>query len=153
MPDRSFNQVFELLVRVLPVMHRKIHRDVFKGAIEQTGEDMAPHHLMILKMLRDGGLSTMSEIGEEISISQSQMTHSTDRLIILGMLERQVDALDRRKIHLRLTAKGKECLMKMDSAMRDRLESKLSLLSDSDLKRLSASLGDVAEIFTKIHWE
>jgi hypothetical protein len=64
MSRRYLNEVYELLIRVLPVMHKKIHRDVFKTTIEQAGQDMAPHHQMILKMLRDGRLSNMSEIGE-----------------------------------------------------------------------------------------
>ena len=153
MPGRHSKQVFELLVRVLPVIHKKIHRNVFKAAIEQAGEDMAPHHLMILKMLRDGELSNVSEIGEELAISQPQMTHSTDKLTKLGMIERQEDDKDRRKIHIKLTAKGREYLGKTDPIMRGRIESKLSLLSDEDLEKLTVSLKDVADIFAKLHWE
>lgn len=153
MSSQYFNDVFELLIRVLPVMHRKIHRDVFKTTIEQAGEDVASHHLMILKMLRDGGLLNMSEIGEEIAISQSQMTHSTDKLIKLGMIERQAGTQDRRQVHIKLTAKGKEYLEKLDPIMRSKVESKLSLLSDNDMAKLVISLRDVAETFAKLKWE
>lgn len=153
MSDQHASEVFDLLVRVLPVMHKKLHRDVFKTAIEQAGEDMAPHHLMILKMLRDGGLLNMSEIANEIAISQSQMTHSTDRLIELGMIERQAGTKDRRKVHVKLTTKGREYLEKMDPIMRGRLESKLSSLSDDDLEKLATSLRDVVDIFTELRWE
>jgi len=153
MSSQYFSEVFELLVRVLPVMHKKIHRDVFKTTIEEVGEDMAPHHLMILKMLRGGGLLNMSEIGEEIAISQSQMTHSTDKLIKLGMIDRQAGIKDRRRVLIKLTPKGKEYLEKLDPIMRSRVESKLSLLSDNDLGKLATSLRDVADIFAKMHWE
>ena len=95
----------------------------------------------------------MSEIGEEIVISQSQMTHSTNKLIKLGMVKRHPIARDRRKIHVKLTTKGKEYLEKLDPIMRSRMESKLSVLTDKDMERLTTSLRDVADIFTKLHWE
>ena len=153
MSSQHLDGVFDLLVRVLPVMHKKIHRDVFKATIEQTSENMAPHHLKILKMLRESGSLNMSEIGEGIAISQSQMTHSTDKLIKLGMVKRHPIARDRRKIHVKLTTKGKEYLEKLDPIMRSRMESKLSVLTDKDMERLTTSLRDVADIFTKLHWE
>ncbi|MDD5510178.1 MAG: MarR family transcriptional regulator [Dehalococcoidales bacterium] len=153
MSSRHFNEIFGLLVCVLPIMHKKIHRDVFKMTIEKSGEDMAPHHLMILKMLRESGPLSMSEISEEVVISRSQMTHSTDKLIKLGMIERQGDARDRRKVHIKLTHKGKEYLKMLDPIMRSRMESKLSVLTDKDMIRLAISLRDVAGIFTKLHWE
>jgi DNA-binding MarR family transcriptional regulator len=153
MSSKHFNEVFELLVRVLPVMHKKIHRDVFKATIEQVGEDMAPHHLMILKMLRDRGPLNMSEIGEEIAVSQSQMTHSIDKLIKLGMTKRHTIAQDRRKINISLTAKGEEYLERLEPIMRSRLESKLSILTDRDMERMATSLTDIADIFTKLQWD
>ncbi len=153
MSSGQFDEIFELLVRVLPVVHKKIHRDIFKVTIEQAGGDMSPHHLMILKMLRDGGLFTMSEIGEEIAVSQSQMTHSTDKLIKLGLITRKAGTADRRKINIRLTARGREYLEKLEPAMKRRVESKLSLLSDNDMVKLAVSLRDLAGIFRKLHWE
>lgn len=153
MSGKNSNQVFELLVRVLPVIHKKIHRDVFKATIEQSGIDMAPHHLMILKMLRDNSYLSMSEIAEDIAISQSQMTHSIDKLIKLGMVKRYTPAQDRRKINIRLTVKGREYLEKLDPVMKSRLESKLSELSDIDMARLATSLADVADIFNRLQWE
>jgi DNA-binding MarR family transcriptional regulator len=150
---RYFDEVFDLLIRILPVMHKKIHRDIFRTAIEQSGEYISPHHLMILKMLRESSLVNISEIGEEIAISQSQMTHSTDKLIKLGMIKRQGDARDRRKVRILLTAKGKRYMEKMDPVMRNRLEAKLSLLSANDLEKLAVALQDTAAIFAKLNWE
>jgi len=152
MPSRHLNEVFELLTKVLPVIHKKIHRDVFKATIEKTGEDLAPHHLMILKMLRDGGLLNMSEIGEEIAISQSQMTHSADKLISRGMIQRMTDDLDRRRVRIRLTAKGRQYLERLDPIMQSQLESRLALLSAKDMQKLAVSLNGVAGIFNKLHW-
>jgi DNA-binding MarR family transcriptional regulator len=153
MSRKHLSEVFELLVRVLPVMHKKMHRDIFKTAIEQAGEDIAPHHLMILKMLRENGPLSMNEIGEDIAISQPQMSHSTDKLIKLGMIERQGDTQDRRKINIRLTNKGKNYLIKIGPVMRNRMESKISMLTDRDMERLAKSLREISDIFTKLQWD
>lgn len=153
MSDNDFDEVFELLVRVLPVMHKKIHRDVFKATIEQVGGDMAPHHLMILKMLEESRTLGMSEIGEDIAISQPQMTHSIDKLIKLGMIKRQPDTKDRRKVNIRLTTKGEEYLKKLGPIMKNRLESKLSVLTAKEVGRMAKSLREIADIFARLRWD
>jgi DNA-binding MarR family transcriptional regulator len=152
MSNQYLNEIFDLLVRVLPVMHKKIHRAIFKSTIEESGEDIAPHHLMILKMLRESGPITIGEIGELIAVSQSQMTHSTDKLIKLGMVKRHISTDDRRKIRIRLTDKGTEYLEKLEPVMRSRMESKLTALTDEDMDRLATSLKQIADIFAKLHW-
>lgn len=153
MKNKSFNRLFGLLVRVLPVMHKKIHRDVFKAAIEKSTENIAPHHLMILKLFRDGKDLSISEMCEIVAISQSQMAHSTNKLLALGLIAKERDARDRRKIAIELTQKGEAYLKEMDQAMRNRLTAKLSMLTEKDMDRFMESLQEVAEIFDKLHWE
>jgi DNA-binding MarR family transcriptional regulator len=131
-------------------MHRKIHREVFRAIYEQPTDDLAPHHLMIMRMLHEMGPCHLTGIGDEIAISRSQMTHSTDKLISLGLIERHPDGRDRRKIIVQLTAKGEETLGKLQQITRDRLQAKLACLTDADLDRLAASLRNMAEIITKL---
>jgi len=150
MSDDRIDKVVDLLLSVPPIIHRRIVRDIFKTALNQVEGEIAPHHLMILKVLHESGPLHMTEIGEEIAISRPQMTHSTDKLIDLGMIERQPDAKDRRKIKVSLTAKGEETIKKLHQFMKSRMQESLSSLSDNDLDRLSASLRTMVDIFMKI---
>ena len=150
MANEHLDEVVGLLISIPPTMLRKLHRDVFKTVFEQAGADMAPHHMIIMKVLQESGPLHVTEIAEELAIAKPQMTHSTDKLISLGMIERQPDKQDRRKINIKLTTKGRETIEKLQQIMRDRMKEKLSFLTDDDLERLAASLRNMADIFAKV---
>jgi len=150
MPNKRIDEVVELLLNIPPIMHRKMVRDVFRTALAQVEKEIAPHHLMILRVLYEFGPLHMTEVGEEISISRPQMTHSTDKLISLGMVERQHDVKDRRKINIKLTAKGRETIKKIQQVIQSRIKEKLSSLDEDDLDRLAASLRNMADTFAKM---
>ena len=150
MSNNRRGEVAELLLRISPIMHRKIHREVFRAIYEQPTAGLAPHHLMIMRMLHEMGPCHLTGIGGEIAISRSQMTHSSDKLISLGLIERQPDGRDRRKIIVQLTAAGEKTLKKLERTTRDRLQAKLACLPDDDLDKLAASLRNMAEIIAKL---
>ncbi|MGB3128620.1 MAG: MarR family transcriptional regulator [Dehalococcoidia bacterium] len=150
MSNKRIDEVVELLLSIPPIMHRKMVRDVFRTALAQVEKEIAPHHLMILRVLYEFGPLHMTEVGEEISISRPQMTHSTDKLISLGMVERQHDVKDRRKINIKLTNKGEKTIKKLQQFMKSQMKEKLSSLDEEDLDRLAASLKTMADTFTKI---
>jgi DNA-binding MarR family transcriptional regulator len=132
-------------------MHRKMHRDVVKVVLDQISEDIAPHHVVVMKILAEAiGTSHPSELGETVGIAKSQMTHSIDRLIELGMVRRQHDTKDRRRINIQLTQKGKTTLARAERLLKDRWRARLSSLQEGDLEKLADSLGNMAEILTKI---
>ncbi len=150
MSNKRIDEVVELLLSIPPIMHRKMVRDVFKTALNQVEGEIAPHHLMLLRLLYESGPLNMTEIGEEIAVSKPQMTHSTDKLISLGMIERQHDVKDRRKINIKLTNKGEKTIIKLHQSMKSQMKEKLSSLDEEDLDRLAASLKTMADIFTKV---
>jgi DNA-binding MarR family transcriptional regulator len=150
MENQRLNQVIEAMVRIPPIMHRKLHREFIKAVLQQFGADFAPHHLMIMKELQESGTLHSSEIAEAISVAKSQMTHSIDKLIGLGMAERGRDAEDRRKINIRLTQKGLDTVERLNKIMKDLVSHRLSVLSDDELRRLAESFNCIAETFSKL---
>ena len=119
--------------------------------LDQIGEDMAPHHVEIMKVLAEAsGTSHPSELGGTVGISKPQMTRSIDRLTELGMVRRQYDTKDQRMINIRLTEKGKTTLERAERLLKDRLRARLASLEEGDVEKLADSLGDMAEILTKI---
>jgi DNA-binding MarR family transcriptional regulator len=118
--------------------------------LQQFGMDIAPHHLMIMKELKESGTLHSSEIGGAISIAKPQMTHSIDKLIGLGMVERETDTGDRRKISIRLTQKGQDTVERLDKIMKELVSDKLSVLSDDELDKLAESFNYIAETFSKL---
>jgi len=150
MGNKHLDQVIESMVRIPPIIHRKLHRELFKVVLQQFGADIAPHHLMIMKELQESGTLHSSEIGDAISIAKPQVTNSIDKLIELGIVERETDTKDRRKISISLTQKGRDTVERLDRIMKDFVRDKLTVLSDDELGKLAESFNYIAETFLKL---
>ena len=151
MKSSDLDRAAVLLTLVPPIMHRKMHRGVFRVVLDRIGEDMAPHHLMIMGVLAElSGTSHPAEIAEMTAISKPQMTHSIDRLTELGMIRRQHDAKDRRRVNIRLTEKGRATFEQADEVLKELIKERLSSLQAEDLRKLAESLETMSGILTKM---
>lgn len=150
MADEPLEKAIEEMVRIPPIVHRKLHRDLFKVVLEEVGVNIAPHYMMIMRVIQESGPLSSSEIGETLSIAKSQMTHSVDKLIELGMVGREHGTEDRRKIEISLTDKGRSMLGRVDQTINEHLKERLAILSDDELKRLAESFRYIAEILLKL---
>lgn len=150
MSTEHLDKAIEEMVRIPPILRRKLHRDLFRVALEEVGIDIAPHHMMIMRMIHESGPLSSSEIGETLSIAKSQMTHSIDRLIALDMVKREHSREDRRKIIISMTDNGRATLAKVDKSINNRLKEKLAILSDDELKKLAECFRRIVEIFSRL---
>ena len=145
--DREIlDSVAEDLFRVLPVIHRRL----LKVDLETVNKDISRHHYAIMRMLDELGTVHVSAVGRSLMVSKPQMTHSVDRLIRLGMVERRPDTVDRRMVHLSLTSKGRAVLEECHGVIRASIRTQLSALNDEELEDLSAALRKVAEIGSRL---
>jgi DNA-binding MarR family transcriptional regulator len=149
MRDEYLNETIDLLFRLPRIMKMSLHRELFRPVLETANNDLVPHHIAILKVLEEQGVLHIAEIGDNIAISRAQMTHSIDRLLSLGMVERQHDVQDRRKINIRLTMKGRGTIEKVDAVLRKRIREKLSNIKDEELERLVHALNYLIIMFEK----
>ena len=151
MVNNRIDEVADLLTSILPIIHKKLLKDVFRETLAQIGENMSPHHLMIMKVLAEQPkLCHSTQIGEMTSISKPQMTHLIDKLISLGLAERHYDLEDRRKITISLTDKGKMMIEKLDGLLKNRIKTRLSSLQEGELDKLADSLRTMADILVRV---
>jgi len=59
-----------------------------------VGIAMANHHATIMKMLQKSGTLNSTELGEILFVSKSQMTHSTEKLMKMGLVEKKPNIKD-----------------------------------------------------------
>ncbi|MDD2307155.1 MAG: MarR family transcriptional regulator [Prolixibacteraceae bacterium] len=78
------------------------------------------------------------------------VTAIIDRLIDAGYVERQSDPKDRRIINISLTPKGSKIFETTQKLVSKNLKSKLLLLSDEELEKLSVASQQVREILLTI---
>ncbi len=112
--------------------------------------EITPHHITILKVIGEMGPMPVSEIGRCHGISKSQMTYLIDRLVELGLVERQPDTGDRRVINIMLTGKGEDVLNEFRASIIESIKQKLSSLDESELEQLSDSLRKIRGILAKL---
>ena len=103
-----------------------------------------------MKLLNEAGTLHVAEIGEKLLIARAQMTHLIDRLVDLGIVERQMDTADRRMINIVLTSEGKAVVEERDSNIKKATKETLSCLTDEELETLSDSLEKLRTVLSKL---
>jgi DNA-binding MarR family transcriptional regulator len=79
---------------------------------------------------------TMTQISHMSGLEKGSFTAVADKLIAMGLVKRERDPSDRRKIILRLTREGDEVTQKLIQNAESHLERKLSRLDDSERREL-----------------
>jgi Transcriptional regulators len=86
------------------VFMRRSGRD-FKRFMDETGLSFS--QLNVLMRLYHGGNSGVSDIGEQMGVTSAAASQAIDRLVLLGLIGRTEDPIDRRAKRLALTPKGR----------------------------------------------
>lgn len=150
MRDDILNRITTDLLSVPPLIFRGVRRKLLKMALVNTKVDISPPHFEIMKLLDEAGTLHVAEIGERLLIARAQMTHLIDKLVDLGMVERQMDAADRRMINVVLTSEGRAIVEERDSNIKQATKETLSCLTDEELETLSDSLEKLRTILSKL---
>jgi DNA-binding MarR family transcriptional regulator len=106
---------------------------------------LTPNQYNVLRILRGAhpeGLKCF-EIGERMITRVPDVTRLTDRLISAGLVRRERDTTDRRRVTIYLTASGMEMLNSLDAAAAAMPAEILGHIGDRDLRRLRDILEEV----------
>jgi len=138
------------LLSLPPLIFRGVRRKLLKTALVNIDVDISPLHFEIMALLHEAGILHVAEIGERLLVARAQMTHLIDKLVDLGIAERQTNTADRRMTNILLTSKGKALFEEHDSNIKNAIKETLSHLSDEELESLSVSLGKLRDILAKL---
>jgi DNA-binding MarR family transcriptional regulator len=94
----------------------------------------------VLMMLRDKGASSVSEIGDELQISNAAASQLLDRMVNQGLLMRAEDPVDRRLKQIRLSPQGYLTLQQGLQARQKWLEDLVLRLSPGEQEQVAAAL-------------
>jgi DNA-binding MarR family transcriptional regulator len=128
-----------VVIRVM-TLNRRFAREAAR-ALEALGLELFEYD--VLSALRRQGQPfalPATVLARETDLSAGAMTNRIDRLEERGLVERQMDAADRRSVIVRLTRQGKKVI---DDAIRVRLEAareSLRQLDTGELERLAGML-------------
>ena len=138
------------LLSIPPLTFRGIRRKLIKTTLADIHVDITPLHFEIIRLLTEEGTLHVAEIGERLQIAKAQMTQLIDKLVALNMVEKKVDASDRRTINITLTDQGKIVLEEQNDRLMSAIRETMSCLTDEELEDLSVSLSKVRDILSKL---
>lgn len=138
------------LLSVPMLVFRMIRRKLINVTLADMDIDIKFPHIEVMGVLREEGTLHVAEIGHRLQIAKAQMTHLIDKLVDLEMVERNVDAADRRTINISLTAKGRDVVQKHESVIFNAVTEYISCLDEQDLETLSVSLRNLRDILFKL---
>jgi len=137
------------LLSVPPLIFRLLRRKLVKTTLAGVDPDLHLPHFEIMRVLEEEGTLHVAEIGERLQIAKAQMTHLIDKLVALGLVERGMDAADRRTLNIALTDKGHRLMEEHGANLADAAREYLSSLTDAELEKLSESLRNLRDILSK----
>ena len=144
------DRITQDLFSVPPLIFRGVRRKLLKTALSDIEVDISPLNFEIMTLLKQAGTLDVAEIGERLRIARAQMTRLLDKLVDLGIVERQTNTADRRMTDIVLTDKGGASLEEHDSNIKNAIKETLSCLTDEELQDLSDSLGKLRDILSKL---
>ena len=137
--NNRIDSIVEDISRMITVVHRSL-------LSEFVSKGLSRNHVMVMKVLSKSGALPTSTIAKELLISKPQMTHLIDKLIEMGMVERQPNQDDRRVINIALTRKGKTVVEECETLIKNKGRARLAHLSTKELEALSIILKKLVEI-------
>ena len=120
---------------------RRADAAAFAGNDDFTLEDYKTLHALMVQPYPTE--ATPAQLADATHVTRAAMTSRLDRLVAAGLVTREVDPTDRRRVLVRPTAKGREAWDKhiFEGMARDR--HLLGALTDEELVQLNALLRKV----------
>lgn len=111
--------------------------------------DLKLSQIKAIAAFQDKNCFSMKELANNIGVKLSNMTMMIDSLVKDGMVERDRDESDRRKVMVRLTPQGRKIRNKFLAQRRKVAKSIFASLSDKDRDELLKSLEKACHILEK----
>ncbi len=104
----------------------------------------------LLHHIEKEGKKPMNYYSEKMMIPKSNLTVMADKLIKMGLVQRDFDSVDRRIVTLEITPKGLEYSDEYKGIVKGHMIKKLEVLEDEDAERMNELLEELRAIFSKL---
>jgi len=137
----EFANIEQLVLRVGWLEQRRFARDLSEFGLT------VPQFFVLRSIRLSERQCTMSALADDAFRRSATMTGIVDRLLKMGLVTRQRDAKDRRRVLVELTPAGREVLDRVRRSRKGRLRDTLARLSAPDASELLRLLKLYLEAF------
>jgi DNA-binding MarR family transcriptional regulator len=142
---RKLESIADDILASFPILFRRVSKE--KG---HPGAKRLDQSLPVLGVVLNHGPMPMSEIGRKMGISKPYTTVLVDRLIKKGLVERALDASDRRLVNIKLTTAGRDTFKEFRKYAREIVIRNLSSLTSDDISAFYSSMRTIRSITSKL---
>jgi len=135
----SLSQQF---VEIMVLLHNNFGR--------QTQVPLPLNQFGVLCVLMDTQGLTITDISRQLNISKQQMTNIIDKLVSAGYVSKEPDPVDRRRLVITISRKGKKLLEDHMEQFRQRFESHAQNLTRDERQELATILRRCYELINKM---
>lgn len=137
-------QIVENLIRIHPLLSKSLNKSI------RIKTNLNPGSLYVLGLISRHEYLSMTEIGCKLSMPKPHVTAHIDKLIAEGMVERLLDANDRRIVNIAITDKGKEDLKQIKQEVSIEIRQKLDSLDEERLQLLLEASATVRSVLSEV---
>lgn len=134
--DRESTELARLLLSLAP---RYVQWSAMSLRAHRVEGDPSFRQLAVLFMIREGVASPAS-IAQRLGISRAVVTGLLDRLEERGLIRREPDPADRRRLRIVMTASGLDASERLGRAVVDDLAAELGVSSPGEREALATAL-------------
>lgn len=138
-------------IRVLRSMRQIIRAvDIHSRKLNSEFKITAPQLLCLYSLVKEGSV-TLSRLAKSVNLSVSTVNGVVDRLENKGLLTRQRDNIDRRRVYISITGSGKEITRSAPMLLQDKFSEALRRLPELEQVAIALSLERVVELMGAHH--
>ena len=138
-------------MRVFLALRRVIRAiDIYSSKLNMEYNITGPQLICLYSIVNDGPL-ILSYLGKHYSLSASTITGIIDRLEAKGLIERQRNNADRRKVMITSTEAGKKLIANAPSPLQDKLTDAINNLPELEQTAIVLSLEKIVHLMEVDH--
>jgi len=114
------------------------------------GVDLTFNQYQALTFIHELKECSVNELAMKLKIAQSTTSQLVDRLVKAGLVNREIQSTDRRKMLVSLSKTGKEMMDKRTKSLRESYQKILSMLDEADQQMFEEAFEKFHEIAVKL---
>lgn len=99
----------------------------------------------LLRLLRSEGTQTVNDIARFLRQTKAAASQNVDSLVRAGLVRRETDERDRRRVAVSLTARGARLLQKIEASQKKALAKAIHGMSDGDVRKAARIARELVE--------
>ena len=136
---QATDQAGEIVQALAPLLAQHRHR----WAARCQAHGLSIVGFQVLALLEMHGGMPMTRLADELGVALPNATGIVGRLVERGIVSREDDANDRRRVLVTLTDAGHRLIGEMEEGRRERMSRLFSLMTDEQQRRLLQSVKDL----------